>query len=143
MIYKRCTQCGKRIDIGMICTCKSKRYKEEDKYKYNTRERKFYSSIVWQNQRDKAIRRFSGLDIYSYYVYNRLEAGQTVHHIVPLKEDWNKRLELNNLIYLTEENHQQIHKQMREGEEKGREVISLLNELVRKFCQEFEENYKK
>ena len=41
--------------------------------------------------------------------------------------------------YLGEEFFECVHA----CEEKGREVISLLNELVRKFCQEFEENYKK
>lgn len=143
MIYKRCSRCVNRINAGAVCTCKSKRYKEEDKYKQDNREKKFYSSVAWQRVRERAISRYNGLDIYSYYVYNRLESGQTVHHIEPVKECWEKRFDIDNLIYLTEENHQQIHKQMRESEKKNKEVISLLNELVRKFYQEFKENYKK
>ena len=143
MIYKRCSRCGNRIATGSICTCKNKRYKEEDKYKKESREKKFYSSVSWQRVRERAISRYNGLDIYSYYIYNRLESGQTVHHIEPIRECWEKRFDIDNVIYLTEENHQQIHKQMRENEKKKKEVISLLNELVYKFCREFGKIYEK
>ena len=55
--------------------------------------------------------------------------------IVPLKDDWSKRVDKKNLIYVTESNHQLIHKAMREGRYK--EIIELLRSLVEKFEREF------
>lgn len=63
------------------------------------------------------------MDIYSYYILQRIEYGHTVHHIVPIKEDWSKRLDVNNLIYLTESNHQAIHQLL---EKQGKTTLSLI-----------------
>ncbi len=137
MIYKRCPRCGKRIEVGTKCCCKSKRYKEEDKAKKGTREKNFYSSAVWRKKRAEVIRRFHGLDVYSYYVYKRIEYGRTVHHIIPLKEDWNNRLNINNMIYLTERNHQDIHNIMEQGIEEKQKIINLLRKIIDEFVAEF------
>lgn len=135
LLYKSCPRCGKRIEVGTKCNCQNKRYKEEDKYKRESREKKFYSSVAWQRVRARAINRYNGLDIYSYYIFQRIEIGQTVHHIIPVKECWAKRFDVNNLIYLTEENHQRIHKLMRESD--SDKVKTMLKTLIVKFCLEF------
>ncbi|NEZ84001.1 HNH endonuclease [Clostridium botulinum] len=84
--------------------------------------------------RDKAKDKYKGIDIYSYYVLGIIEYGQTVHHIEPIKKNWNKRLDINNLIYLTESNHKKLHYRMDHGEEQ--EVIKELYELIKKFEKE-------
>ncbi|ACO86620.1 HNH endonuclease [Clostridium botulinum] len=117
-----------------MCSCKDKRYKEEDKYKKDTKEKQFYSSEEWSIMRDKAKDKYKGIDIYSYYVLGIIEYGQTVHHIEPIKKNWNKRLDINNLIYLTESNHKKLHYRMDHGEEQ--EVIKELYELIKKFEKE-------
>lgn len=136
MIYRRCGICGKRIAVGTKCECSKKRYKEEDKDKKQSKEKKFYSSAAWQKVRSKAISQCNGLDVYSYYVFRRIEPGQTVHHIEPVKTCWDKRYDVDNLIYLTEANHQLIHKMMGEGSGKTKEIVLLLRELVFRFRQE-------
>ncbi|GEP65780.1 hypothetical protein CBE01nite_35480 [Clostridium beijerinckii] len=136
MICKRCSRCGKRIQTGSKCNCSQKRYKEYDKDKINSKEKKFYSSDQWNKIKDKAKELYEYIDIYSYYVSNKLEYGQTVHHIVPIKREWEKRFALDNLIYLTESNHRVIHNRMENGE--YNEVINELNELVARFKKEFD-----
>lgn len=84
-IYKRCSSCNTRLLSGTKCICRKKRYKEEDKYKKDTKEKQFYSSEQWSLVREKAKDKFKGIDIYSYYVLRRIEYGQTVHHIEPIK----------------------------------------------------------
>ena len=59
-----------------------------------------------------------------------------MHHIVPLKDDWNKRLEDTNLIYLTDSNHQALHDLMRKSEEDKKRVVSILRDLVLRFRKE-------
>lgn len=135
MIYKRCSRCGKRIQTGTKCDCSQKRYKEYDKDKINSKEKKFYSSDQWNKVKDKAKELYKSIDIYSYYVANKIEDGQTVHHIIPIKAEWEKRFDLDNLIYLTESNHRTIHNRMDNGE--YYDVINELKELISKFKKEF------
>ena len=76
------------------------------------------------------------LDIYDLYINDVISYGRTMHHIVPLKDDWNKRLEDTNLIYLTDSNHQALHDLMRKREEDKKRVVSTLQGLVLRFRQE-------
>lgn len=130
-IYKRCGRCRKRMQVGTICQCQNKRYKEEDRYKKDTREKQFYSSGHWTMMRDKVRAKYKGLDIYSYYVLGTIEYGQTVHHIETIKDNWDRRLDITNLIYLTESNHRRLHQRMENGEEE--EVMRELYILIKRF----------
>lgn len=134
-IYKRCSRCRKRLLEGTKCDCQKLRYKEYDKDKSITREKKFYSSGSWEKIKDSVKRRFNGIDIYSYYVLLKTEYGQTVHHIEPIKNNWERRLDVDNLIYLTESNHRLLHNRMENGE--YCEVIGELNALVAKYKKDF------
>lgn len=135
-IYKRCSRCGKRMPAGTICGCQKRRYREEDKYTKDDKYKLFYKSKLWRRCRDSTIDFYGGLDIYSLYVLSRMEYGQTVHHIIPLKECWERRTDPTNLIYLTESNHQIIHNIMIQGETHKQEVLSLLFSLVERYRQE-------
>ena len=122
--------------VGAICSCQKRRYQEEDKYTKGDKYKLFYKSRSWLRSRDIAIDFYGGLDIYSLYVLDRMEYGQTVHHIVPLKECWERRTDVSNLIYLTESNHQIIHNIMIQGETQKQEVLSLLFSLVERYRKE-------
>ena len=134
-IYKRCGRCGKRLPSGTKCECLKQRHKEYDKYSRDKKSDDFYHSKEWDISREDAISFYVGMDIYSYYILGVIEYGTTVHHIIPLKDDWSKRVDRDNLIYLTDSNHQLIHKAMREG--KYSEMIELLNGLIERYKQEF------
>lgn len=41
---------------------------------------------------------------------NRLQAAHVVHHLIEVRDDWNKRLDLNNLESLCHTCHNQHHK---------------------------------
>ena len=124
------------MPAGAICGCQKRRYQEEDKYTKDDKYKLFYKSRSWNRARDIAIDFYGGLDIYSLYVLGRMEYGQTVHHIIPLKECWERRTDVSNLIYLTESNHQIIHNIMIQGETQKQEIISLLLSLVERYRQE-------
>ncbi|OSA88820.1 UNVERIFIED_ORG: hypothetical protein B2H93_17300 [Clostridium botulinum] len=134
-IYKRCSRCNKRILEGTKCDCLKARHKEYKHYRTDKKEQSFYSSKEWLPIKEKAKALYDGIDIYSYYVLNKLEYGQTMHHIEELKDNWDRRLDINNLIYLTESNHQIIHKLYKEGKKK--ETMELLFYLIEKFKSEF------
>ncbi len=102
---KTCSICG-IVDEGHICPYK-KRY---EKSKEPTKLRKFRNTKVWARkahdikQRDKYLCVACAADIDDVgerYTYDKLE----VHHIVPLSEDFNKRLTDSNLITLCQYHH--------------------------------------
>lgn len=136
-IYKRCSRCGKRLLEGTQCECRKARHKEYKRYRGDSEEQSFYSSSAWLSIKETLKDRYKELDIYSYYVLNKVEYGQTMHHIEELKDNWSRRLDKDNIIYLTESNHQLIHKLYRESPQKKKETMKLLFELVERYKKEF------
>lgn len=137
-IYKICGRCNQMIPSGTTCKCyasyRKRRYKEYDISRGENKYTQFYKTKEWLMIRDKAISFYDGLDIYSYYKLHLIEYGRTMHHIVEMKEDWAKRLDLDNLIFLTESNHRIIHKRMQE--ENKEMVRKELKELIKRWKEE-------
>lgn len=137
-MYKRCSRCGNRIEYSQKCICSKKSIKNNYK---NDLEKKFYSSKNWQNIVEISKKRYNYLDIYSYYILGRIEEGEVVHHIVPLTENWNKKLDIKNLIFLTEKNHRTIHNLMKKGFEDKANTQQLLYSLIERFNKDFEKGW--
>ena len=133
MIYKRCPRCHKRIPEGTKCECTKNRHKEYKKYRADIKEQKFYSCGNWINKRENIKAKYKNIDLYSYYVLGIIEDADTVHHIIELKDDWSKRYDDDNLITLTESNHQLVHKAYNSSEEEKNKMIKLLKSLIEKF----------
>lgn len=116
-LKKICPKCHRIIDVGQAycadCTLKREQErannnKHYDKYHRNQQSRGFYHSPEWDAVRNRAMQRYNGLDIYAYYVLNRIEHADMVHHIVEITEDWNRRLDITNLLPLSNRNHNTI-----------------------------------
>ncbi len=117
MALKKICRCGKVISYTeKYCSkCTSKADKErKEQYKHYARNRKdkeeqrFYNSKAWKVTRQVVASRdnylcmlcLSNKEIESYY---------TVHHIVELKEDYDKRIDIDNLICLCQSCHEHVH----------------------------------
>ena len=144
-IKKFCPKCNKLIDQGKTycdkCQLKveanrklyakdfKKRMTEEDK-KYDS----FYKTMEWILQREVVMRKYVGLDIYDYFINNKTTYADMVHHIVEVKEDWDKRLDIDNLIPLSEKNHRKVTKIYKtKGKEK---LMQQLYELKERWEKE-------
>lgn len=122
-MLKKICMCGKVIpySIKRCPECEAKaekerkeniRYYKETTYDRDKKYNKFYKSKEWIKGRQLAIVRDHALcrdcldkDVITPY--------NTVHHIVPIKKDWSKRLDIDNLICLCESCHQKRHKSMK------------------------------
>ena len=135
-IYKRCSRCNKRMLTGTRCSCYKERHKEYKKYRTDIREQRLYSSKDWESIKDKVKSIYKGIDIYSYYIQETIEEGQTVHHIEPVKDNWNRRFDISNLILLTESNHKYIHRLMDKSKEDKNSIQKLLYSLVERYYEE-------
>lgn len=99
-LLKLC-RCGKVIKINKLhcdrCTDKNKdRHKIYDKYKRDKECAAFYKSKAWRELRNVALVRDNGLCQHCLKS-NRIKQADMVDHIIPIKEDWLLRLNLNNL----------------------------------------------
>lgn len=148
-IKKLCSyaSCHKVIDSGVkYCSKHEKKAELEDKkrykeYKYRReldkdvkKEQDFYKSSEWIRSRVATIADCYGIDIYEYYTNGRVIQGERVHHILELHNNWSSRLDCNNLIYLTEKNHRNIHERYKSNK---KIVIKELFYYLKKFNNEF------
>lgn len=105
---KACIYCGKIHDRKIICENKHKRLMKVR----DTKGDKFRSSAEWQHKRREIKERDMylcqvcirsvGLDVNPYASTNT-----SVHHIISLQQDFNKRLDNDNLITLCAYHHKQ------------------------------------
>lgn len=124
-MLKSCSYCGKIHDSKYICPSKPirKSYKK-------TEEDKFRNTQAWKKKRNYIRDRDKGLcQVCVRKLYNTLKQYSytdiEVHHIVPLREDYELRLDDNNLISLCK-----YHHELAEKEEIPR---NLLQEMAMKY----------
>lgn len=135
MIYKICSRCGRRVPEGTTCECQLRRRAESnkhyDRYQRDRKSTDFYRSPEWQLTRQRVLRLDHNLDVYQYVVNGRVMVADTVHHIVPLKSDWNRRLDVNNLMSLHHDTHSMIEREyITQGE---RIMAQMLHKVLAEY----------
>ncbi len=126
-IYKRCSRCGRRLLSGSICSCIKERHKEYDRYSRDRKSRQYYHSKEWMMVREAVLDMDGGIDVYLYMKEGKTVFADTVHHIVPLKDDWNKRNDMDNLISLSSDTHSLIEQMYQKNKnEMERELQEML-----------------
>lgn len=130
MIMKICSRCGNRLPTGAHCPCEKRRHIEYDKYSRDRKSAGFYHSAEWLRARHLALSMSDGMDVYEYMKSGEISAADTVHHIVPLKDNWERRLDPDNLIPVSSRNHDEIHRLYGTGKEQTEaELFRMLSEF--------------
>ncbi|WP_427340638.1 HNH endonuclease [Caloranaerobacter sp. DY30410] len=108
--------------------------KEMNKYyDENIRDKRaaaFYNSSEWQRIRETVLNKYKGLDLYAFFIDKKIIYATTVHHIEEIKDNWNKRLDIDNLFPISESNHNKIHA-LYKKDKKGTQ--KMLKELLKKW----------
>lgn len=108
MINRICSRCGKIVPVGQRCTCQPAYRRDYNRFRRDKRIQRFRASDEWKRVRQQVIERDEGLDQYVLHETGELKAGFSVHHIVPLSEDWSRRTDPSNLITLSDDTHASI-----------------------------------
>ena len=123
-IYKKCPRCGKRLLVGNKCDCFSGKFSRrtyEDRHKeYDTTSRDkvsraFYHSTEWLETRADVLALDDYTDLYALATTGTLLAADTVHHIIPLREDYSRRCDRSNLISLSAQSHSTIEQMYKDS----------------------------
>lgn len=129
-IYKRCSRCGKRLPTGTTCECVKNRHREYDRYSRDKKAKEFYHSGEWERTRAAVIDMDGGIDVYLFMTTGEVVLADTVHHIVPLRDDWSKRMDAMNLMSLNHNTHSMIEQMYKDRKE---EMIEKLTEMLIKY----------
>jgi len=79
-----------------------------DQHQRDKKTAAFYNSPEWRTTRQAVLVRDNGL-CQECLQDKRIAPADTVHHKIELKQDWNKRLQLDNLVSLCAKCHNRIH----------------------------------
>lgn len=69
----------------------------------------YHDKKNWGVVREEVLRRDKGIDQIELVDFGRIIPGNTVHHIVPLREAWEGRLDPENLETTSPKNHNREH----------------------------------
>lgn len=75
---------------------------------YKDKYAQFYNSAEWKAARNQKFVEADGL-CERCRAKGKLVQGIDVHHIIPIDQDWSKRLEHDNLILLCKDCHNEMH----------------------------------
>lgn len=137
MIYKYC-KCGKKIEDSINCCsdcqgeidkAKKEQYRQYQSSRADVREQKFYNSSKWKTVRDVARARDKWL-CRLCLSDSLISEADVVHHIVEIKKDWDKRLDLDNVICLCNCCHKEVHIIYDKGSKNRQEMIMILKDIL-------------
>ncbi|WP_242950417.1 hypothetical protein [Clostridium botulinum] len=106
-VYRKCTECGKKVLEGTLCKCeiekKKQSYKEYKRRRMEDREekvrQKFYSDKSWLKLSENIKRYYFGMCVVCWYKGLIIDNEYT-HHIETIKDRFDLRLNEDNLIPL-------------------------------------------
>lgn len=101
---------------------------------------RFYSTKNWEKIKDIVkIKQFK-FDIYDYMTKGIINYAQRYHHIIELREDFQRGLDPSNIIGLTERNHQIIHGLYNKNEQIKKETQTFLFKILEDFYKQISNN---
>ena len=139
-IFKRCSRCGSRIPSGSTCECVKKyqrqRYRSYDANQRDKKSRVFYTGKEWLKKREEILSLDDGIDVYLFMTRGEIRAADTVHHIIPLKDDWEQRFADENLMSLNHDTHSMIEQKYKTNKPEIEQIlIKMLQEYRRQQGQ--------
>lgn len=130
MLKKLCA-CGASIPINQA-KCKACSSKDQANYdKYHRKNKDIYKSRQWVKLTELCKNRFNGIDVYAYYKYNKLVAGKISHHIIEVSEDMARAFDLDNLIYVSDASHKEIHERYKHDREETQKELKKYISMYR------------
>ena len=130
-MLKSCQYCGRIHDKKYICLQKAQRIKERQSYRStnNKKASDFHSSQKWTDksleirQRDNYCCQVCIRGLYD--PDRQYETDDiSVHHIIPVAEGWDRRMDNDNLITLCSRHHEMAEK----NEIKRKELLEIAEE---------------
>ena len=122
MLTTICGRCGRVIRQGERCKCEADRQREYDRDNRKRESASFYHSKSWKLLQQAVASRAGYTDEYVKFYKGRVQPGRIAHHIVPINERPELRLDGRNIIYVSDRTHQMIHAEYNKGTKEKEEM---------------------
>lgn len=133
MLYTICSVCGAKHPINVPCNCKKDRDRAYDR---GDRQRaEIYQSRTWKKLTKLCKMKCNGIDLYQYYVNNKIVKGSLSHHIIPVEDDPGRAYDLSNLIWVSHKTHAYIHSSYDKSEAAKKSLIILLENIKSRWAE--------
>lgn len=109
MLNRICEICGRTVRHGKPCVCRAMRHRRYDERWRDKDKAAFYHGKAWQRTAEAARKRAQYVDEVIYAETGRLVPGAIVHHIEPIDENPMRKLDMENLIFVSAGTHKRIH----------------------------------
>lgn len=143
MGLKKYCKCGRLIDAAEECCefCRPERERvrleQQKKYnRYKRQDAEFYKTKDWEEIRAAVLAKYNYLDLYEYFINDKVVSANVVHHIEELKNNKDLGMDMNNLIPLSHNTHKKIHK-LYNNKAKREETKEELKKILSKAEQLF------
>lgn len=118
MLTKLCAKCGRVMELGSaLCpACQAKadsRHKQYDSSVRDKQAARFYASPQWIRLRDITLMR-SNYQCQLCKQQGKVTPATEVHHKIPIRVDWSKRLDEHNLIALCHRCHMNEERKLKQ-----------------------------
>jgi len=135
VLKKLCNRCSKVIEAPLkYCDECVEKHNGESQKAYDNRRKcdiyhAFYQTKEWKSTRDAVLNKYNYIDLYELHINKKIVRANTVHHIIEVREDYDKRLDMDNLFPCSSRTHNKIEKMYRRNRE---EIQALLRKLLQK-----------
>jgi len=135
MLKRLCNRCNSVIDAtSKYCNECKKKYTSQSRKVYDDRRKDdinhaFYQTPGWKRTRDTVLKKYNYIDLYELHINKRIVKANTVHHIIEIRVDYDKRHDINNLFPCSSRTHNKIEKMYRRNKE---ETQALLRKILLK-----------
>lgn len=131
MIYKICEKCKSTYEYGKACPngCEIKKKKADNKFydKYKRKNKEIYHSKQWMMTRQTVLAMQDYICLYTFFKYGKIIKATLVHHIIELNDDKSLAYDLENLIAVCNDAHNEIHNRYKkEKKETQKELKNYL-----------------
>lgn len=136
-IYRRCPQCH-QLFTGKRCEECWKKYSARfnKKARKNDEHMKFYESSAWKKCRRDVRLKYMDYDIWMLAIGELVKCDKPfIHHVIPKKEAPDLIFDIDNLVTVSKESHEQIHYAYEHGSMEA--AIARINEGKEKFRRMF------
>lgn len=132
MLNRICDICGRTVKQGKPCLCRVSRHRDYDRERRDKNKAAFYHGKAWQRTAEAARRRAQYADEVVFAETGRLVPGAIVHHIEPIGENPVRKLDMENLIFVSAKTHKEIHDAYNKNSRAKREMQEKLAVIRRK-----------
>lgn len=132
MLKRICDICGRTAAQGKPCPCRASRHRVYDRERRDKDKAAFYNGQAWQRTAEAARARAGYADEVIFAETGRLIPGAIVHHIEPIVENPARKLDMENLIFVSAATHKKIHDAYSKSSRAKREMQEKLAAIRRK-----------